>query len=348
MGNVVLLNQQVARVIEFINGLSYVPTLSEISSAVGLSQSSVWRIVKSLKDVGVIFKAVTDLSRLGLIEVVLVYRARVPKEKIPRKTLRFFIRTLEGVTFLKYVSRAHEVELLVNYVVDCIGEEPSEVYVVDHVVAPRYVMTHLTRSSLDRLFIRELLALAVAPTLPMKLGTTGRCDSIDIAIINALEEDVFSKMKDVYKAISSRMKPSPSYQTVLRHYREHVLGKGVIAGIRPTLENLVEKTVSSSRKLLVLRGPASLLIKAVRAIIGIPSFTEAYLSTREGYAIVLSTLPLNLTPKIVDFIGMLESRGLVKEWSIFEVEPVSMLSLPIPESIGEVSISELLGETSCS
>lgn len=345
MGNVVLLNQQAARVIEFVNGLNYVPTISEISSAVGLSQSSVWRIVKSLKDVGVVFKAVTDSSRLGLIEVVLVYRARIPKEKVPRKTLRFFIRTLEGVTFLKYVSRVHEVELLVNYIVDCIGEEPSEVYVIDHVVAPRYIMSHLTRSSLDRLFIKELLALTIAPPLPMKLGSIGRFDSIDIAIINALEENIFVKIKNIHKAISSQMKPSPSYQTVLRHYREHVLRTGVIAGIRPTLENLVEKTLPSSRKLLVLRGPTSLLIKAIRAITGIPSFTEAYLSTREGYAIVLSTLPLNLIPKVVDFIGILESRGLIKEWSIFEVEPTSILSLPIPGSIGEVSISELLGKS---
>jgi DNA-binding Lrp family transcriptional regulator len=341
----VLLSQQVARVVEFVNGLSYVPTLSEISSAVGLSPSSVWRILRGLREAGVTFRAVTDLSKLGLIEVVLVYRTRIPKEKIPWKMLRSFIRTLERVTFLRYVSRIHEVELVVNYVVNHIGEEPSEVYVIDHVIPPRYVMSHLTRSSLDRLYVRELLALTVAPPLPTKPGTAGRVDSVDISIINSLEEDVFTKMKDIHEAVSSRMKPPPSYQTVLRHYREHILGRGVITGVRPTLENFVERMTSSSKKLLVLEGPPSLLIKAVRAITGIPSFAEAYISTREGYAIVSSSLPLNLIPKVVDFIGLLESRGLIKEWTILEIEPVSTLNMPIPESLGEASVSELLEET---
>lgn len=335
-----MLRSQALRVLEYINSLSYVPTLAEVGRAVGLSPSTVWRVLRELRELGVGVRAVVDLTRLGLVEVLLIYRARVPPDRVPRRLLRSYIRTLEGETFLKYVTKVHEVEATVNYVVDAVGAEPSEVYVVDAVVPPRYVLTHVARGALDRLYPRELLAAASQPQ--GRPGVLGRADPVDIALANRLEEDALVRVKDVYRELRGGPGRSPSYQTVLRHYREHLLGRGAIAGLRPTLENYVARLAASSMKLLVLYGTPASLSRGVRALVAIPAFTEAYLSSREGVAYTTGFLPVGLVPKVVEFLRILESRGLVGEWRILEVEPASVLRLPIPEVLGAVSVAEAL------
>lgn len=336
-----LLNPQAVKVLEFINSVKYVPTIEEIGSATGLSSSTVWRVLKGLRNVGIGFKTVADLGKLGLVEVLLVYRTRISSSRVPRKLLRTFIRTLEGTSFLKYVTRINEVESTVNYVVTSIDQEPSEVYIIDSVVPPKYVLTHIARGTLDRLYPRELLVLASAHLSLGRPQAIGQADPVDIALINKLEEDALTKIKDVYRDMKERGS-APSYQTVLKHYREHIVERGVIAGIRPTFENRIEQLYSVTRKLLVLYGTPSLLVKGVKAVVGIPAFMEAYLNTKEGIAYTLSVLPLGLLPKVVDFLGILESRGFIREWIILETEPASLLKNPIPETLGSMSVSELL------
>lgn len=340
----VLLSPQAVRVLDYLNSVNYIPTIAEIGSAVGLSTPTTWRILKELKSQGVVFKAVVDTARLGLTEVLLIYKTRVPLSRVPRKLLRSFLRTLEGITFLKYVTKAHEVESTVNYVISSIGLEPSEVYVMDAVVPPRYVLTHITRGTLDKLYLRELIAVTYIPLSPGRPCAVSRVDSIDIALVNRLEEDALVKIKEVYEAMK-RGSRAPSYQTVLKHFREHILKREVIVGVRPTIENYVERVTASTKKLLVLYGTPNLLVKGVRAVIAIPAFTEAYINTKEGIAYTASVLPIGLTPKIVDFLGILESRGLIEEWVLLETEPASVLRLPIPEALGAMSVSELLAKT---
>lgn len=337
----VLLSPQAIKVIDYLNGINYIPTVAEIGNAVGLSTSTTWRALKSLRNQGIMFKAAVNMVKLGLIEVLLIYKNRVPLNRVPRKLLRSFIRTLEGVTFLKYVTKVHEVESAVNYVIAAVGLEPSEVYVMDTVVPPRYVLTHITKGAPDRLYLRELLSVASAPQPTWKPFTTGRADPIDIAIVNKLEEDALIKMKEVYKTMKSASR-TPSYQTVLKHFKEHVLGREVVVGLRPTIENYIERATASTKKLLVLYGSPNSLIKGVRAVTAIPAFTQAYLNTKEGVAYAISVLPLGLIPKIAEFLGVLESRGLIREWMLLEIEPVSTPRLPIPEALGAMSVSELL------
>jgi len=339
----VLLNPQAVRVLDYLNSVNYVPTIADIGSAVGLSTSTTWRILKSLRSQGIVFKAITNLAKLGLTEVLLVYRTRLPPNRVPKKLLRSFIRTLEGVALLKYVTKVHEVESAVNYVISGIGVEPSEVYVLDTVIPPKYVSTHIARGSLDKIYLRELIAVALAPHPLGRSYSAGRVDPIDVYLVNKLEEDALIKVKDVYKSMK-KVSEVPSYQTFLKHYRVHILERGVIVGIRPTLEKFIEKHAAVTRKLLVMYGTPHSLSKGVRAVTAIPGFVEAYLNAKEGVAYSIASLPLGLIPKIVDFLGLLESRGLVKEWMLYELDPASSIWYPIPEVLGAMSVSELLSK----
>ncbi|MCX8184509.1 MAG: Lrp/AsnC family transcriptional regulator [Sulfolobales archaeon] len=339
------LSPHVVRVIDYLNSVSYIPTIAEIGSAVGLSSSTVWRVLNNLKKLGVEFKAVVDLGRLGLTEVLLVYKSRLPLDRVPKKLIRSFIRTLEGATFLKYVTRVHEVESTVNYVIASLDQEPSEVYVLDTIVPPRYVLSHITRSTLDRLYLRELMAVASLPQFLGKKSVISRLDSIDILLANKLEENALAKIKEVHSVVKSSVMAC-SYQTFLKHFRKHILERDVIIGIRPTIENYIDRVTPAVRKLLVLYGVPNFLLKGVKAIIAIPGFTEAYLSTREGIAYVVSTLPVGLIPKVVDFLGILESRDLIRGWIILEIDSASILRLPLSEDLGAMSASELLAKAS--
>lgn len=338
------MSPQAIRVIDFINSVNSIPTISEISFATGLSPSTVSRILSNLGKAGVRFGAVVELCRLGLIEVLLFYRGRVPATRVPRKLLRSFIKTLEGVTILRYVTKIHEVESVVNYVIDNVGLKPSEVYTVDYVVSPRYVLTHLARGTVDRIYLRELLLMSSSSQIPSKLPTIEHVDLIDIALVNRLEENIFTRIKEVYQELRSSTAP-PSYQTILRHYKEHVLGRGVIAGVRPTLEEYVSRTTTAISKVLIFYGSPNALAKGIRAVLGIPIFSEAYMNVREGVAYTFSKIPLGLLPKVVEFLNVLESRNLVKEWGLLEIEPASYVKLPIPELLGARSVSELLTDT---
>ncbi|MEM0197160.1 MAG: hypothetical protein QXZ22_01380 [Sulfolobales archaeon] len=340
----VLLSPQAVRVIDYLNSVNHVPTIAEIGSAVGLSASTTWRILKSLRSQDIKFKAVTNLANLGLTEILLMYRTRLPIDRIPKKLLRSLIRTLEGVTLLRYVTKVHEVESSVNYVIAGIGVEPSEVYVLDTVIPPKYVSTHIARGSLDKIYLRELIAVASAPHPLGRSHSTGRVDPIDIALVNELEEDALIKIKDVYKSMK-KVGGVPSYQTILKHYRVHILERGVIVGIRPTLEKFIEKHTAVTKKLLVMYGTPHSLSKGVRAVTAIPGFMEAYLNAKEGVAYTVASIPLGLIPKIVDFLGLLESRGLVKEWMLYELDPTSSIRYPIPEVLGAMSVSELLSKS---
>ncbi|MEM1931430.1 MAG: hypothetical protein QW780_00820 [Sulfolobales archaeon] len=340
-----LLSPQAVRVIDYLNSVNYIPTIAEIGSSVGLSASTTWRILKSLRSQDIKFKAVTNLANLGLTEVLLVYRTRLPLNKIPKKLLRSLIRTLEGVTLLKYVTKIHEVESVVNYVISGIGVEPSEVYVLDTVIPPKYVSTQIARGSLDKIYLRELIAVASVPHPLGRSYSSGRVDPIDVVLVNKLEEDALVKVKDVYRSMK-KVGKAPSYQTFLKHYRSHILERGVIAGIRPTLEKFIEKHAIVTRKLLVMYGTPHSLSKGVRAVIAIPGFTEAYLNAKEGVAYSIASIPHGLIPKIADFLGLLESRGLVKEWMLYELDPASSIRYPIPEVLGAMSVSEVLSKLS--
>ncbi len=337
-----LLKSQALGVLEYLNSVNYVPTLAETGRAVGLSPPTVWRILRDLRDLGIRFKSVVDLGRLGLVEVLLIYKTRIPPSRVPRKLLRSYVGTLEGATFLKYVSTAHEVESAVNYVVDSLGVEPSEVYVIDAVAPPRYLLTLVARGALDRLYPRDLIAMASAAPPSGRPRIAGRADLIDIALVNRLEEDALVKVKEVYNDMKRRLGRAPSYQTVLRHLREHLVGRGAIAGLRPTIENYVEKVATSTRKLLILYGVPGPLAKGVRAVTAIPAFAEAYLNTKEGVAYATGSIPVDLVPRLASFLRILESRGLVGEWKLLEIDPSSVPRLPIPEALGVMSVAEVL------
>lgn len=305
-----------------------------------MSVSSVWRIIKQLEGSGIGFKAVPFLSKMGLAEVLLMYRSRIPIKDIPEVLLRSFIRTLEGVTILKYVSKRHEVETVVNYVVDRVGVEPSEVYVLDSTIAPKYVLAHVARGTLDRIYVRELLALASAYQQPI-VPWVGSCDAVDIALVNLLEVNALTKVKDVLNYLRSRS-ISVSYRTLLKHYHHHVIGRGVIAGIRPAMERYIEKLSPSTRRVLVVYGVPYSVAKAVKAVLGLPIFSEALLSSKEGVAITAVSTPMESLPKLVEFLDLLSSRGYIAEWRLFEVDPVSQLKKPIPEALGSLSTTEMI------
>jgi DNA-binding Lrp family transcriptional regulator len=326
---------------EYLNSLTYVPTLREVSEATGLSVSSVWRIVKQLEGFGIGFKAVPLLSRLGLTEVLLVYYTRIPARKVPEVMLRSFIRTLEGVTLLRYVSRRHEVEIVVNHVVDRVGVEPSEVYVLDTIIAPKYVLTHIARGVMDRVYVRELLALASTYQQPAA-HAVGTCDVIDIALVNLLEENAFVKIKEVLNYLRA-MSVSVSYRTVLKHYHNHIVGRGVIAGIRPTVERYVERLSPSTRRVLLVYGVPHSVGRAMKAVLGLPLFSEALLSSKEGVAVAISTTPMEVLPRVVEFLDLLSSRGYISEWRLLEVDPSSQLKRPLPEALGSLSTTEIIG-----
>ncbi|MCS7099006.1 MAG: Lrp/AsnC family transcriptional regulator, partial [Sulfolobales archaeon] len=240
------LSPHVAKVIDYLNSVSHIPSIAEVGSAVGLSPSTVWRILNNLKKMGIEFKAVVDLGRLGLTEVLLVYKARIPLSRVPRMLLRSFIRTLEGATFLKYVTRVHEVETTVNYVVASLGQEPSEIYVLDAVISPKYMLSHLTRSTLDRLYLRELMTVASISQPIEKRPVVSRVDPIDVVLVNKLEENALVKLKEVHGDLKSGVTVC-SYQTVLNHFRKHILERGVVVGIRPTIENYVDRVSTAVR-----------------------------------------------------------------------------------------------------
>jgi len=337
---IVALGGSALRVVEYISSLTYVPTLREVSEATGLSVSTVWRIVKQLEGLGISFKVVPFLGRMGLTEVLLVYRSRIPVKGVPEVLLRSLIRTLEGVTMLRYVSRRQEVEVVVNYVVDRVGIEPSEVYVLDSTVAPRYILTHIARGVVDRVYVRELLALASTYQQPAA-PSVGTCDSIDIALVNLLEENALMKVKEALNYLKARS-ISVSYRTVLKHYHHHIVGRGVIAGIRPTVERYVEKLAPSTRRVLVVYGVPHSVAKAMRAVLGLPLFSEALLSSREGVAIATASTPVETLPKLVEFLDTLSSRGYIAEWRLLEIDPASQLRRPIPESLGSLSTTEIV------
>ena len=337
---IVALGTSALRVVEYISGLTYVPTLREVSEATGLSVSSTWRIVRQLESFGIGFKVVPFLSKMGLTEVLLVYRTRIPVKDVPEVLLRSLVRTLEGVTMLRYVSRRQEVEVVVNYVVDRVGVEPSEVYVLDSTIAPRYVLAHIARGAVDRVYVRELLALA-STYQPPAVPPAGTCDAIDIALVNLLEENALVKIKEALEYLRARS-ISVSYRTVLKHYHHHVVGRGVIAGIRPTVERYVERLSPSTRRVLVVYGVPHSVAKAVRAVLGLPLFSEALLSSKEGVAIATASTPVETLPKLVEFLDLLSSRGYIAEWRLFEVDPVSQLRRPIPEALGGLSTTEIV------
>ena len=316
-----------AKILETIQSYQGLPTISDLARILNLHVSSIWYKIKKLRTGGFAFGADIDHYKLGLIKLLVFLSKVVSLEDIPRAFLRYYAPIVpKGLFLVYYIPLAYNIENVLR-----LFPEPLLEYywVVEETYCskPKYTLYYDFKER-NIIFDWELMIRRYQE----KLGKTifsepekpTKIDLIDLLIAKELEKNPFISLREIQSRI--RMHGiNLKYSRILRHFKNHLLNRHVIRGIRLRLVPLP----SEYNTLFIARvhGNFYALHALVSTLLEHPAFTIANISFREKQVFIGGVIPFS---KIVTLASLMESLSGIKEVDIKLLDREKRRAFTIP------------------
>lgn len=342
------LNPSLIDFIDNLQSFEYIPEISEVADLMDLHISTVWKMMKTLKQRGLELQGLVDVSRLGMVEVILIFDKFLEVTKLPKCLLREYAPILPWGSYLRYVVPRNSVESFLTSLYVKLGIEAREVYVLPVTIHSKPslkeyydVTTRKLLLSWDKLVTR--IKSSPRESLPREApGEKIRYDEIDLHIVRELELNPFTSVKNIARKLSeeSHTGKSLNYVLVLRHYNNHVKDRGVMRGVRLRFEHLlIDPPIKT---LSIVAGNPIDLLRVSKVLSTHVHFLDSYLSLSDNILIMQSLIPPKLLFNLSLFLEKLKSDEIIKSWRNIYLDNTRLKKYAFPVKLYTLTIEEML------
>ncbi|MEM4829589.1 MAG: hypothetical protein QW417_01945 [Zestosphaera sp.] len=342
------LNPSLIDFIDHLQSFEYVPEISEVADLMDLHTSTVWKMMKTLKQRGLELQGLIDVSRLGMVEVVLIFDKFLEISELPKCLLREYAPVLPWGSYLRYVVPRNAVETFLTSLYVKLGVEAREVYVLPTTIYSKPslkdyydITTRRLLLSWDKLLAR--IKSSPRESLPRESpGEKIRYDEIDLHIVRELELNPFTSIKNIAKKLSdeSSMGRTLNYVLVLRHYNNHVKNRGVMRGVRLRFERLLLDP--PIKTLSIVAGNPIDLLRVSKILSTHVYFLDSYISLSDNILITQALIPPRLIFDLSLFFEKLKSSEITKSWRNLYLDNTRLKKYTFPVKLYTLTIEEML------
>jgi len=319
--------RDLAKVLEIMQAHQGLLTISDLARILGLHISSVWYKIKKLRAGGFAFGADIDHYKLGLIKLFVFLDRIISISDVPSAFLRYYVPVVPRGLFLTYY-------LPLKYDIDDILKSLPKAFLEHYWVIeetyysrPKYTLYYdFDKKNIvfDWLLMEGRYKEKLGKVFFAKPEAPTRVDLIDLLIAKELEKNPFMSLRDIQLRIKIHG-INLKYGRVLRHFRNHLLKRGVIRGIRLRLVPL--PTEYNILFIARLNGNQRSLHALISTLLEHPSFTGAGIAFEEDEVFIIGVIPFS---EIVTLTAFLESINGVKEVEIKLLDRSKRRAFTIP------------------
>lgn len=345
------LNPSLIDFLEQLQSFEYIPEISGIADLMDFHVSTVWKLMKMLRQRGLLLQGLVDVSRLDMVEVILIFDTLFEPHEVPKCLLREHAPLLPWGTFLRYVVPRGLVEPFLNSLYMRLNAEAREVYIMPVTIHSKPSFKEYYDVSSRKLLIGwgdliSRIKVSSRESLPRE-GQAERLkyDEIDLYLIRELEINPFSSIKSVAKKLNEELYPGRNlnYVLVLRHYNNHVRSRGVMKGVRLKLERVLLD--SSLKTLSVVVGNPVDLMRIAKVLTTHPYFLDAYLNISDGILLTQALVPQRGVFSLSLFLERLKHEGLVRSWRCLYLDNTRLKKYAFPVKLHSLTLEELLNSS---
>ncbi len=342
------LNPSLIDFIDHLQSFEYVPEISDVADLIDLHTSTVWKLMKTLKQRGLALQGLVDVTRMGMVEVILIFDRLLKLQEVPKCMLREYSPILPWGSYLRYLVPRGFVESFLNSLYVKLGVEAREVYILPITIhskpslreyydvnSRRFLPEWEQLVTRIKTYTRELLPREAPPEKV-------RYDEIDLYLVRELEINPFNSVKYITRKLNEELYPSKAvnYILVLRHYNNHVKNRGVIKGVRLKLEDVTLDT--PIKTLSVVVGNPIDLLKISRVLTTHPYFLDAYINIPDSVLVTQALVPPGTIFSLSLLLEELKSGGLIKTWRNIYLDRARSAKYAFPVKIHSLTIDEML------
>ena len=319
--------RDLAKVLEIMQAHQGLLTISDLARILGLQISSVWYKIKKLRAGGFAFGADIDHYKLGLIKLFVFLDRIISINDVPSAFLRYYVPVVPRGLFLTYY-------LPLKYDIDDILKSLPKAFLEHYWVIeetyhsrPKYTLYYdFDKKNIvfDWLLMEGRYKEKLGKVFFAKPEAPTRIDLIDLLIAKELEKNPFMSLRDIQLRIKIHG-INLKYGRVLRHFRNHLLKRGVIRGIRLRLVPL--PTEYNTLFIARLNGNQRSLHALISTLLEHPSFTGAGIAFEEDEVFIIGVIPFS---EIITLTAFLESINGVKEVEIKLLDRSKRRAFTIP------------------
>lgn len=341
------LNPSLIDFIDYLQSFEYIPEISEVADLMDLHTSTVWKMMKTLKQRGLELQGLIDVSRLGMVEVILIFDKFLEITELPKCLLREYAPVLPWGSYLRYVVPRNTIESFLTSLYVKLGIEAREVYVLPTTIHSKPslkeyydITTRKLLMSWDKLLTR--IKSSPRESLPKEsLGEKVRYDEIDLHIVRELELSPFTSIKNIARKLSeeSSVSRTLNYVLILRHYNNHVRNRGVMRGVRLRFERLLPD--SPIKTLSIIAGNPIDLLRVSKALSTHAYFLDSYISLSDNILVTQALIPPRLIFDLSLFLEKLRADEIIKSWRNVYLDNTRLKMYAFPAKLYNLTIEEM-------
>ncbi|RLE83630.1 MAG: hypothetical protein DRJ41_04565 [Thermoprotei archaeon] len=319
--------QDLAKILEIMQSYQGLLTISDLARILGLQVSSVWYKIKRLRAGGFAFGADIDHYKLGLIKLLVFLDRIISINDIPSAFLRYYAPIVPKGLFLIYY-------LPLNYDIDDILKLLPKTFLEQYWVIeetyysrPKYTLYYdFNKRTIvfNWLLMEKRYREKLGKVIFSKPEAPTRIDLIDLLIAKELEKNPFISLRDIQVKIKMHG-INLKYSRILRHFKNHLLGRGVIRGIRLRLVPLPSEY--NTLFIAKLRGDQKSLHALASTLLEHPSFTATYVAFKKNHVFIMGVVPFS---EIVTLSAFMESIKGIDEAEITLLDRNKRKAFTIP------------------
>ncbi len=343
------LNPSLIDFIEQIQSYEFIPEITRVAEDMGLHASTVWKFMNLLRSKGFAFTIITDIQRLGLEYIVMIFDDYLPYDKVFKSTLREYSPLLPWGTLLTYLVPSNMSEVFINELAPTIPKEPVKIIRLTYTVPskPSLSMYYDLRRRRVKLIWNELFNTIIATpreVVPREVIRRGKFDEIDMFILKELELDPFMSLKKITEKLNKELKPSVpiNYIRILRHYKNHIEARGVVRGVKLRLTPIIG--TCSMPLITIIKGNPADVHRVCRILTTHPYFTSSYMNPEMGIGVINVCLPIREVFNYSLFLRSLEREKIIREWSVYILDKLLTKKFTLPYNIFSKSIIDMVKE----
>lgn len=342
------LNPSLIDFIDHLQSFEYIPEISEVADLMDLHTSTVWKMMKTLKQRGLELQGLVDVSRLGMVEVILIFDKFLEITELPKCLLREYAPVLPWGSYLRYVVPRNTVESFLTSLYVKLGIEAREVYVLPMTIHSKPSLKEYYDVTTRKLLLgwdKLLTRIKSFPreSLPKEsLGEKVRYDEIDLHIVRELELSPFTSIKNIARKLSeeSSISRTLNYVLILRHYNNHVRNRGVMRGVRLRFERLLPD--SPIKTLSIIAGNPIDLLRVSKVLSTHVYFLDSYISLSDNILVTQALIPPRLVFDLSLFLEKLRADEIIKSWRNVYLDNTRLKTYAFPAKLYTLTIEEML------
>ncbi|MEM0296459.1 MAG: hypothetical protein QXU35_01615 [Zestosphaera sp.] len=342
------LNPSLIDFLEQLQSFEYIPEISGVADLMDFHVSTVWKLMKVLRQKGLLLQGLVDVARLGMVEVVLIFDALLEPHEVPKCLLREYAPLLPWGTYLRYVVPRELVEPFLNSLYMRLNAEAREVYIMPVTIHSKPSLKEYYDVNSRRLHVEwgdlvTRVKTSSRESLPREVQAERlKYDEIDLYLIRELELNPFSSIKSIARKLNEELYPGKNinYVLVLRHYNNHVRERDVMKGVRLKLEQILLD--SPVKTLSVLAGNPVDLLRVARVLTTHPYFLDAYLNISDNILLTQALVPQRSLFSLSLFLERLKREGLAKSWRCLYLDNTRAKRYAFPVRLYSLTLDRLL------